>query len=214
MVTEQTVDVTEIPLNRRASKALDEGISIIDRVRLSLQSYGTREIHASVDDLASRAGLTPSQFYQAVYRLKDEYEVLKEKNHETGREKIIGIKINKGIDPIKTIQNGAEKAKTESSMKKKMSAPKVASSLTHLQSYMDKRIVMEKARQSLLDAGFDEETVNDRFEGMFTPDPIGEEAIAIYSELTETKATLAQVQIDLEACRRISKFETTESPEA
>lgn len=197
-----TTEMTEIPFSRAATKAIDESIPVTERVFLALQSYGAREIYQSVDDIAAKAHLRPIQVYQALYRMAHgkKVEILKET--KGGRDHIVGVKLNVGVDPVETITNGAAKAKESKQLARKYQ-PKVSTSIEHLSAYMSKKLAVEQARKILMDAGID---IESKLEDAFQQDDLGEEAIAIYKELVDTKNLLASAYVDLDACRQITKF--------
>lgn len=212
----QTLDVNnelvEVPnINRAAAQAINAATSVEDKITLALNSYGRREVFQSVQDIAARAQIKPVAAYQGLYRLanKGKIQMLKESSNGGKREKVVGVKLNYAPQPLEVLEKAAEKAKSEPhhALRKRME-PKVSASLVVLSRYMERKVAIEKARQILLEAGIPEEVVTESIDKMFTQDPLGEEGIAIYSELIEVKRQLAEAHVDQEVNRRAKEFVT------
>lgn len=196
---EKEIDIREIPINRAASRALDESLNHEERVSLALQSYGQREVYQTIDDLAGKTGMRPSSVYTALWRMakKGRIEILKERVDGAGFERICGVKLNYAITPDTILEKGVEKAKHESKTLARKFEPKVSASLVNLDKYMQKKIAIEKVKAIL-----QEQEMLDGATLPFEEDSYAEEAIAIYKELIETKRQLGEALLEIEALRR------------
>jgi phosphopentomutase len=213
----QIIDVgpDAMPIDRGAKRAIDESIPVQDRVLMAVESFvrnGDRIVYQSVDDIASRASMPNVNTFQALYRLakKGMIEILTEMNGN--RKRIVGFKLNKAPEPSQVIQNGEEKAKTHRVIVKR-NEPKVSSRLVHLNEYMQKKIAVGKASDALVEAGIDPTDVSNALANLWHDDPMAEEAIAIFNELSETLREKNEMALRLEGNRQTREVVGTPATE-
>lgn len=169
-----------------------------DRIRQALLSYGTKEIYCTIDDLIGKTGLQHPQVYQALYRLQNLNELKIIKEDDSPRSPIIGVKLLRMAPEVQVKERITSRSiEIESEKKSRL----IESNVPHVLGYIEKKIAVEKAREAVSTAHLDPEEVV-----VFTPDPLGEEALILLQELTDTKKKLVQSSYDLEAARRDNTY--------
>lgn len=170
-----------------------------DRLRKVLLEYGTKDIDCTVDILVGKTGLLYPQVYQALYRLQNlgEISIIKE-DENSPRSPIIGITLMK-MAPINQVQTRLDTRHAEIISEK--AASKVKSQVPHVLEYIKEKIAVENAIEALSGTNLNPEEVI-----KFTPDPLGEEALILLQELTDTKKVLSITEMDLQAARRDNEF--------
>jgi hypothetical protein len=89
-------------------KEYDQALTLQDKIRLELNSYGKKYVPLTVGDLAARLSIPRNyDVYQALKRLNRLGEIEFEKSDN----KIIGINVNKLEPSGRTYQRAAEVAK-------------------------------------------------------------------------------------------------------
>jgi hypothetical protein len=166
-----------------------------DKLRAALLAYGYKEIYLSIDDLIGKTGLTYSQIYQTLYRLQKmgELDILREQD-ENGRYKVSGVKLNKS-EPSEVITERIQDREITKQTSRDLN--KVAISVPHTLEYINRKLAVERAREEVVKAHIDPDDVI-----TFTPDPMGEEAVFLFSKLQEAIEINRSLNFDLEAEKR------------
>lgn len=162
-----------------------------DVVRRVLLSYGKKDIYATVDEIAGKSGLLYPQANQTLYRLRNLGQLEFIKEDDNPRSPVIGFSLIK----MPSSDTAHERTVAETPV-----VPKIKSTPVHLLEYMNRKLAVERARKELLAAKVDPENV------LFEPDPLGEEAIQLFAELTETKQSMVMIENDLIAERRNAAY--------
>lgn len=165
-----------------------------DKIKSILLGYGQKEISVTLDDLIGKTGFNSSQIYQTLYRLQSigEIKLLKE-DDSNPRSKVVGVELLR-MEPIEQI---SERNQQREVAKKTQDALKMAVIAPNLLGYVNKRLAVERARESLKSANLDPDTVL-----KFEPDPLGEEAILLYDRLEKLTRENLLLQSDVEAEKR------------
>lgn len=186
---------------------LDDALTIQDKIRLELNSYGNRYVPITVSDLAAKIGIGRNyDVYQALSRLKRLGELEFDKDDQN---RIIGIQINKLEPSGRTYQRAAERAKTEvHRISEVTSEESLIDGMTALKEYLTQKLAILDMQAKAREAGLDpEETIK------FEPNPFAEEGLLLLkllgentTKLQELKRELTLAQMDLEAEKRNVSF--------
>lgn len=191
-------NITENDVERRLSNK--------ERVIRALQEWGTNEIYASLSDIAAKTGrvgvpsLDEKQVYFAIYALaKDDnfLEILTENIRDTQRKQFAGVKLLRAERPEKATERAAERVRVH---KSEVTAGKVRDRFPAILAYASKKLAIEKARQTLVDAGLSPDAVT------FSPDSLGEEGIAILGEFIDLLAAKIECETQLAAANSNLRF--------
>ncbi len=160
-------------------------LTLQDRIRLHLNSFGLREVPVTIQEIANQLDKPEASVYQAIniMRQRNELEVIKEPL-DNGREKIVGIKINKLEPSGRTYKRAAERSGRVQRIQPiidNLVPTEESISLTTLTAYLEKKLAVEDMKTRALAAGLDESVIT------FTPDPMGEEGIALLKAYTDLK---------------------------
>jgi hypothetical protein len=202
------------------NSSLNKELTVQDRVRLKLNEFGQRTVPITIDELAASLRLPNNSVYQAINRLRIYGEVDVEKEQlSNGKEKIVGIKINKLEPSTRTYRRAVDRAHRSGPVKRiipehhvelNVSSVETVNGiplLTETTDYLNKKLAVEHMKQQALEAGLDASVI------AFEPNPLGEEAIVLlkmYTELQEEvnnlKETNRGLGFDLEAERRNAEY--------
>src|SRR6185295_8417199 len=127
--------------------------SILDQIRVALLKGKAQEQAVTIDDLIGISGLSHSQIYQGLYRMRgmNEVDIIKSERDGDKRPRIIGIKLLKMETPDKIngrIQETTIKKNANFEIKKMQHS----TSIPNLLAYMNKKVAVEQARGVLLAA--------------------------------------------------------------
>jgi acetolactate synthase small subunit len=169
--------------------AFDNSLTVQDRLRLKLNSFGQREISVTVEELAYSMSLTPNSVYQALHRLRQYGEVELEKSEQiNGKEKIVGIKINRLEPSNRTYRRNSERAGKIKRIKpvslELVSSVEVVDGIPMLPettNYLSKKLAVEQMKAQAQEAGLDPSVI------AFEPTPIAEEAVVLLKLYTEMR---------------------------
>lgn len=190
-----------------AVETIDTNLTLQDRIRLFLDSAGSREVGITISELADQLQRAEASVYQAVniLRQRNEIDVIKEPL-DNGREKIVGIKINKLEPSGRTYRRAAERSGRVERIKPVLDALVPSKEILNLPStvaYMEKKLAVEDMKARAIQAGIDESVV------AFEPDPQAEEAVLLLKAWSDLKQTYEELLedhkmqgFDLEAERR------------
>lgn len=188
-------------------ETLDSHLTLQDRVRVYLNSFGEREIKVTIEQMAKDLSSAQPSVYQAIniMRQRNELEVIKEAQ-SSGPDKIVAIKINKLEPSGRTYKRAAERSGRVQRIQPALDALVPAKDeifLPKTVEYMKKRLAVEDIRERAEAAGLHESVVS------FEVDDQAEEAMLLlkhfndlkkaYEELTEQNQMLV---FDLTAERR------------
>jgi hypothetical protein len=183
-----------------AKGAVNSNLSNRERVSLALQTYGTQTIRCTIDDLVGKTGLTPMQVYQSLYGMQSSgrLEILTEDRPNSNRKRIVGV-VLKRIEAASTILERVPHRVSESNGTKrvtKKSDIRIKDSIPMLVAYMDAKIVVDKCREQLAEAGLNPDQLH------FDANPFAEEGIMILQEWIDINKTNAELLIKLETLQR------------
>lgn len=189
-----------------SQKDIEKNMSNKERVMRALQSWGTNEVYANLSDIAAKTGsvqgapsITEKQVYFSIYALSQEgkLEIMTEHIGDSQRKQFAGVKLVKAEKPESMTERAAEKVKVNRTDR---SAEKVRERYPQILAYAEKKLVVERARKMLMDAGLPQDSVH------FNPDPMAEEGISILGELVEALQHKIQLEADLSAAKSDIKF--------
>jgi len=182
-------------------------LTALDSVRAYLQSHGGSYIEISdMTSFVRDSKIPDGRFKQAFYRLRTMGEIDTDvKVSDGGRRTIVGIKLVKMPSMSTIVKNDAETKKI--SHKSSVPTLKAKIELPFVVDYLKKKNVIAEITSKLADSGFIPDDVI-----TFSPDPMGEEAIALLDVLGQAQAALSQLvgerdqlKIDLEATQEINR---------
>jgi hypothetical protein len=145
--------------------------------------------------------------YQVINLLRQrrEIDVIKEPL-DNGREKIVGIVVNKLEPSGRTYKRAADRSGRIQRIRPQIDAlvpDSDVAQLDHLTKYLEKKLAVEDMKSRALTAGLDESVI------AFTPDPLGEEGILLLKSFTDLKRQYDELveqhkmrEFDLEAEKR------------
>ena len=192
----------------KVSSLFDSNLTLQDRVRLFLNDQGEREVKITIGELAEQLDKPEPSVYQVINILRQRGEIeLEKESLENGREKIVGLKINKLEPSGRTYKRAAERSSGRIERIKPQLDSLVPSQeelfLPVTVEYLKKKLVIEDMKSRAISAGLSETVVT------FDPDPQAEEAILLLKALTDLKTAHEQLKeehqmqsFDLEAERR------------
>ena len=171
-------------------EAIDDNLTLQDKVRYYLQSYHERDIPITISELSNQLGQPEPSVYQVINNLRKNNEIELEKEATDGnKEKIVGIRINRlrfsgrkyvrrtdRSGPVTRIMPNVEDVETD------------VTSLDNVKEYLEKKLAVEDMKARAIQVGLNESVID------FTPDPMGEEAIFLLKMWSETKDSLEKLQ--------------------
>lgn len=193
-------------------KSLDDSLTVQDRLRLFLEFFGQKHISITIDEIARQLGLPTNSVYQAVHRLRGygELDIEKEPMGESGRDKIVGIKLIKLQPSGRTYKRAAERSGKIHRIRPDVVLPQDSPvetgevpSLPNLIKYLEKKLAVEDMKTRAIAAGLDESIIQ------FEDNPLAEEGIILlklYTDLSNKfdglKTENMQLRFDVEAEKR------------
>lgn len=187
---------------------MDQSLSMLERVSFLLQSYGTQDVYATMDDLAGKLSVPDaSKVYNAVWRLASQnppkVEILKENVDGGARQKVVGVRLLKLEDPEEILERAAERALAHPATEKARS-PLTMDELPAFTEYLRKRAAVEKAKELLADAGVDTSGI------AFTSAPLGEDCIKLWDHMLRMQNDISNLSAENEVLRRkLSQYENS-----
>lgn len=192
---------------REINEQFNSNLTLQDRVRLYLNSFGTRKIDVTVGKIAEDLGKPEPSVYQVINILRQRGELDVEKEPlDSGREKIVSVIINKLEPSGRTYKRAAERSGRVERIKPvldRLVPEKDDLYLPETVEYLKKKLAIEDMKSRAASAGLAETVIT------FDPDPQAEEAILLLKAFTDTKSELDQLReehmmqgFDLEAERR------------
>lgn len=182
-------------MNRMAERMVDKNLSQRERVSIALQSFGEREIHFVIDDIAGMTDLKGSSVYQILWRMQqaNEIEILTESINGSDRKRVSGAILNKlepATDILERVPARVEKNGTKLSAQKTQN--KVKDVVPNIVRYMEQKLVVEKVKAQLLSAGLPDNVP-------FEENPYAEEGINLLNDFInisrEKTELMAQVGV-------------------
>lgn len=172
--------------------------TVIDKVRLTLEEFGDRDITATVDELAKRAKMSRTSMYQTLHRLeqKNEIEVIKTKDN--GHELIIGVRLLKMPRHSAITAKSAEKAIAKD---KEDTVESLTQTFPMLTKYLKTRLAIENAKEKLVESGLDPDQII-----KFDPDPLAEEAMKLLQKLIDKSNEATELKYERDAAKRDIEF--------
>lgn len=185
----------------------DRNLTLQDRVRLYLNSFGEREIDVTIEKIADDLKSPQPSVYQVINILRQRNELeLKKAPQPSGPDKIVGIKINKLEPSGRTYKRAAERSGRIKRIKPVIDSlvpSKDEIFLPKTVEYMKKRLAVEDIRARALSAGLNESVVS------FEQDDQAEEAMLLLKHFNDLKLAYEELAekykmqtFDLEAERR------------
>lgn len=185
----------------------DRNLTLQDRVRLYLNSFGEREIDVTIEKMAKDLQSPQPSVYQVINILRQRNELdVKKEPQPTGPDKIVGIKINKLEPSGRTYKRAAQRSGGVHRIKPAIDSlvpSKDEIFLPKTVEYMKKRLAVEDIRARALSAGLHESVVS------FEQDDQAEEAMLLLKHFTDLKKAYEELTekytmqtFDLEAERR------------
>lgn len=200
---------------------IESSLTVQDKIRLHLESYGAKEIPVTIEDIANRVGLPRNSVYQGLHRLAQYNEIVLQKEASgIGKERIIGIKLIRLQPSGRTYRRAAARSNSRSrpvigqldfgtfspdalaaSIKDEVPAlPKIVE-------YLEKKLAIEEMKATAAAAGLDESVIQ------FELDEIAEEGVLLlklYTDLrnkyNDLKEKHQQLGFDLDAEKRNVEF--------
>ena len=160
---------------------IDKSLTLQDKVRFHLESYGQREIPLTVEQLSTKLDRPEASVYQVINLLRKNNEIeLKKETLSNGREKIIGVKLIR-LQPSGRTYRRSERSGPVTKVLPPMDEVSDTMSLTHLIGYLEKKLALEDMRERAIEVGLNESVIT------FEPDEIAEEGIVLLKLYTELK---------------------------
>jgi hypothetical protein len=174
----------------------DRSLSLRDKIRLALEEYGDRDVPYSVDEIADKVGQANAVVYQALYGMARAGEIDFIKETVDGKQRIVGIRLNKSPSSSDIYARTAEKVTSKEVRRQAAFMGK----LVNLSEYIRQKAAIEEARELLRRSDLDPNQV------LFEENPIAEEAIWLAENLQSALSELTSLRFDLEAAQRDVSF--------
>lgn len=181
-------------------KAVDERMSILDRVRVGLQAYGTQEIHFDLDDFAASIRLSRSSVYQALHRIDGkELELLKEPFHGSDkREKISGVRLLKMQAATDILEQAAQRPAPVIRPTVMRTSNGMNTHIPNLMTYIKKKSMLDKIKNDLIELGYDPNSALN----LPIENDLAEEGVYVYEKWQQTQALVNELQQQIELLNR------------
>lgn len=167
------------------------GLSATDRVRIFLNSEGKSYIPVSnLTDLATKADMDKTKFYQALYRMQASGEIEMESDFRKGenRRYVVGIKVKK-LATIPSIATSGEIQKPKMQKKPVENPLGPSPKLPIIGQYIHQKNVLNDIAAKLAAEGFAPDAIQVNFE----ENPMAEEAISIIELFDRASQTIVDL---------------------
>jgi hypothetical protein len=173
------------------AERIDTSLTLQDRVRFYLESYGSREIPITIEQLSKDLERPEASVYQVINSLRKNNEIELEKEIiGNGREKIVGVKLIRLQPSGRTYRRSVERSGPVVRVMPSLDSVSVkdTANLDGLIGYLEKKLALEDMKKRALEAGLDESVIT------FEPDEIAEEGILLLKLYTELKQEHQELQ--------------------